>query len=110
MHSCGYISPVIGDLVQMGVDGIDPLQYCNNVPSLKAAYGNKVVFNGGFNSQEILERPGATEEEIRAEVRRCINELAPGGNFSTMCPIIDRQVISIVADEIDAYGRNYYSK
>ena len=110
MHSCGFIRPIVGDLVEMGVDAIDPLQYCNDVPALKALYGGKVVFNGGFNSQEVLERPGASEEEIRAEVRRCIDTLAPGGNYATMCPIIDGHVAGIVADEIERFGRNFYKK
>lgn len=108
MHSCGYIKPVVKHLASMGADAIDPLQYCNDVPELKALYGKQLVFNGGFNSQGILERPGASEEEIRAEVRRCIDALAPGGNFSTMCPIIDTKVAGIVADEISSYGRDFY--
>lgn len=110
MHSCGYIKPTVEHLVDMGADAIDPLQYCNDVIELKEKFGDKIVFNGGFNSQEILEKPNATEEEIRQEVRRTIKALAPGGNFGTMCPIIDRNVAAIVADEISVYGKNFYKR
>lgn len=110
MHTCGYIAPTVEYLVEMGIDAIDPLQYCNNVPKLKDLFGDKIVFSGGFNTQGILEQPGATEDKIRAEVRRCIDELAPGGNFATLCPIIDKKVAAIVSDEISKYGKNYYIK
>ena len=108
MHSCGYIRPFIPELVEMGVDAIDPLQYCNGPEELQREYGGRLFFNGGFRTQDVLERPGATEEEIRAEVRRNIDALAPGVAFGTMAPIIDRRVAAIVADEITAYGRDYY--
>ena len=58
----------------------------------------------------MLERPGATEEEIRAEVRRTIDVMAPGGNFSTAIPIIDPKVIEIFSDEVSKYGKDYYKK
>lgn len=110
MHSCGYIRPFVEDLVELGADAIDPLQYCNEPENLQKLYGDRLFFNGGFQTQAVLERPGASEEEIRAEVRRNIDALAPGGAFGTMCPIIDRRVAAIVADEISAYGAGYYTK
>lgn len=108
MHSCGYIRPTIPELVEMGVDAIQPLQYCNQVGEIKQEYGDKILLSGGFNTQEVLERPGATEEEIRAEVRRAIDELAVNGGYCANVPIIDQQVLSIVIDEIDQYGKTFY--
>lgn len=110
MHTCGFIAPTIEHLVEMGIDAIDPVQYCNDVPKLKAKYGDKIVFSGGFNTQGIIEQPGASEEAIRVEVRRCIDDLAPGGNYSTLCPMIDKKIADIVSDEISKYGKNYYIK
>lgn len=110
MHSCGYIKPTVEHLVEMGADAIDPLQYCNDVEELKEKYGGRILLNGGFHSQDVLEKPGATEEEIRAEVRRNIDALAPGGDFGSMCPIIDNNVAAIVADEIAKYGKDYYKR
>ena len=110
MHSCGYIRPFVPELVEMGADAIDPLQYCNGPEELQREYGDRLFFNGGFRTQDVLERPGATEEEIRAEVRRNLDALAPGGAFGTMAPIIDRRVAAIMADEIASYGADYYTR
>ena len=110
MHSCGYIKPTVGELVEMGVDSIQPLQYCNDVPELKEKYGKQILLSGGFNTQGVLEQPGATEEEIRAEVRRTIDELAPEGGYCALVPIINRNVAAIVIDEVAKYGKDFYKK
>lgn len=108
MHSCGYIKPTIAELVELGVDSIQPLQYCNDVPELKGKYGRQILLSGGFNTQGVLERPGATEEEIRAEVRRTIDTLAPEGGYCALVPIIDDRVRGIVIDEVTRYGKDFY--
>ncbi|MCU6761125.1 methylcobalamin:coenzyme M methyltransferase [uncultured Roseburia sp.] len=109
MHSCGYIEPAIPYLAEMGIDALQPLQFCNDVATIKEKFGSKIVLNGAFDTQGVLERPGASEEEIRREVRRTIDVMAPGGNFSTAVPIIDPRVTAIVSDEIDHYGKAFYS-
>ena len=108
MHSCGYIKPTIGELTEMGIDSIQPLQYCNEVDDIKAAYGDKILLSGGFNTQGVLERPGASEEEIRAEVRRTLDSLAVGGAYCASVPIIDTRVLGIVSDEVTKYGKDFY--
>jgi hypothetical protein len=60
-HSCGYIEPIFEDLVEIGVDAIDPLQAGNkNLKELKEKFGDKITFCGGFDNQGILEAPGVT--------------------------------------------------
>ncbi len=108
MHSCGYIKPTIPELVEMGIDSIQPLQYCNEVDEIKERFGDKILLSGGFNTQEIIERPGASEEEIRAEVRRTLDHLAAGGGYCALMPIIDDRAREIVIHEIDTYGKNFY--
>ena len=111
-----FISPYIKTLCDythelgmfFGVDAVEPLQSCNDVQYLKDTYGSQIVLSGGFDSAGVLERPGAAEEEIRAEIRRCIDAYDKGGNYVTMYPIIDPKVEAIVSDEIDRYGKNYY--
>ena len=80
-HSCGYIEPIFDELVELGIDAIDPLQITNPIRELKDKYQDKVTFVGGYNTQDVFDRPGVTEEEIRAEVARTMEELAPGGSF-----------------------------
>lgn len=108
MHSCGYIRPTIPELVELGIDGIQPLQYCNGVAEIKKEFGDKLLLSGGFQTQEILEWPGASEEEIRGEVRRTLDSLAKGGGYCALAPIIAGQVRAVVMDEVDRYGKNFY--
>lgn len=108
MHSCGYIRPAIPELVEMGIDGIQPLQYCNGVEEIKKEFGDKILLSGGFQTQEILEQPGASEDGIRGEVRRTLDVLAARGGYCALAPIIDDKVRAIVKDEVDRYGRDFY--
>ena len=110
MHSCGYIAPTIPELIEMGIDSIQPLQYCNPVAEIKEKYGDKILLSGAINSQGVLEQPNATEEDIRAEIRRAIDEMAVGGGYVALVPIIDPKVAEIVIDEIATYGANFYKK
>ncbi len=80
-HSCGYIEPIFDELVELGIDAIDPLQITNPIRQLKDKYQDRLTFVGGYDTQNVFDRPGVTEEEIRNEVARTMDELAPGGSF-----------------------------
>ena len=82
-HSCGNVRPIIPDLIEMGVDilnpvhitatGMDPFQ-------LKKDFGNDIVFwGGGIDTQYVL--PSGTVQQIKDDVKRNIDALAPGGGF-----------------------------
>lgn len=56
-HSCGSIFPVIGDLIDLGVDAIHPIQAMAkdmNPEKLKENFGNRVSFCGGIDAQNLL--------------------------------------------------------
>lgn len=80
-HSCGDISAVLGDLVDIGMDVWETVQL-HTLPmtprELKRQYGKHVTFFGGINTQRL---PFAEPQEIRAEVRRVIGELGEGGGY-----------------------------
>ncbi len=82
-HSCGYIKELIPDLIEAGVDILNPLQYNAenmNLIDLKKEFGADLVFWGGaIDTQNIL--PYGTPEEVKEETKRNINILAPGGGF-----------------------------
>ena len=80
-HSCSYIEPIFDQLVELGIDAIDPLQISNPIRQLKDKYQDRVTFVGGYDNQNVYDRPGVTGDEIRAETKRVIKELAPGGSF-----------------------------
>ena len=98
-------------LPEMGADIWNPCQPCNDLARLKRQYAGRICFCGGIDSQFVLNRPGATPEEVRAEVRRRIDEMATGGGYiaapSHSVPY-DPTLIEAMNDEIAAYGRQVY--
>jgi uroporphyrinogen-III decarboxylase len=111
-HSCGKIEAVFGDMVDMGADLWNPCQPCNDLAALKRQYGDQIAFCGGIDSQFVLNRPGATPEEVRSEVRKRIDEMAGGGGYiaapSHSVPY-DPALIEAMHDEIGTYGRRVYA-
>lgn len=82
LHSCGSIADVLNDLLDAGVDVINPVQpRAKGMDSvqLKIRFGERVVFHGGVDEQQVL--PYGTIEEVREEVRQRITAFAPGGGY-----------------------------
>jgi hypothetical protein len=111
-HSCGKIEAVFGDMVEIGADIWNPCQPCNDLAALKKSFSGRISFCGGIDSQFVLDRPGVTPDEVRAEVRKRIDELAQDGGYiagpSHGVPY-DRELIDAMNDEIAVYGRAFYA-
>lgn len=78
-HCCGSIRPVIGDLVDMGVEALNPIQVsaAEMEPSqLKKEFGRHLTFWGGVDTRTVM--PAGTVEDVRNEVKRRIHQMAPG--------------------------------
>jgi uroporphyrinogen decarboxylase len=68
-HSCGYVEPFIPDLMEAGIDVLNPVQpECMNFESLHATYGDVLSFHGTLGTQTTM--PFGTPEEVRAVVHR----------------------------------------
>jgi uroporphyrinogen decarboxylase len=82
-HTCGDCSAFVPDLIEMGVDILNPVQISTkgmDPRALKDRYGNNLVFwGGGIDSQHVL--PFATPETIREEVRHNVEIFKPGGGY-----------------------------
>jgi uroporphyrinogen decarboxylase len=82
-HSCGAIRPVIGDLIEAGVDILNPVQVSAtgmDSAELKREFGKEIVFwGGGVDTQRVL--GSGSPEQVRSDTRRRIEDLAPGGGF-----------------------------
>ena len=79
-HDDGAIRPFLPELVKMGIDILNPIQWvCPGMDriELKQEFGARVCFHGAVENQRIL--PFGTPEEVRAEVRDCIDMLAGDG-------------------------------
>ena len=83
LHTDGAVAPLIPDLIDMGVDAINPVQVSAagmDSKALKKEFGKDITFWGaGCDSQVIL--PFGSPEEVEDEVKRRIDDLAPGGGF-----------------------------
>ena len=77
-HTCGAVRPLIPDLIEIGIDMLDPVQAdaegmsCDEL----AQYRGKIVFHGGISTQHTL--PFGTPAEVAAETRRLMKALGPG--------------------------------
>jgi uroporphyrinogen decarboxylase len=83
LHSCGAIRDIIPDLIEIGVDALNPIQLSASrmdARSLKKEFGDRITFwGGGIDTQKTL--PYGTPEEVRQEVRQNMETLKPGGGF-----------------------------
>lgn len=78
LHSCGDIRPLVPDLVNMGLDCLNPLEVKAGMDpaALKKQYGKELVLHGGINAV-LWDRPA----EIRAEMERVVPLLKEGGGY-----------------------------
>lgn len=77
-HSDGWIEPIIPDLIEVGVDVLEPLQLeTMNPAEIKRKYGDKLSFEGTISIQWTL--PFGTPEDVAKEVKTRIKELGPTG-------------------------------
>jgi uroporphyrinogen decarboxylase len=82
-HSCGATYDLIPDLIELGFDILNPVQISAkgmDTPLLKQDFGKDITFwGGGVDTQWVL--PFGTPDEVVDEVKRRIDDLAPGGGF-----------------------------
>ena len=72
-HSCGNVTAIIGDLIDAGIDVLDPLQpEAMNLAQVAGDFGGKVAFCGGISDQKLAI---LTPAEVRDHVRRTIDTL-----------------------------------
>ena len=80
-HSDGNVVPLIDDLIEIGIDGINPVQpsAMGDLAEVKAQYGDKVTFWGAIDTHRVL--PYGSPADVAAEVRQRIRELGTGGGY-----------------------------
>jgi len=111
-HDDGAIRPFLPDLVEMGIDVLNPVQHtCPGMEreGLKRDFGRRICFHGGIDNQGAL--PFGSEEDVRNEVRRSVDTLASDGTGYILAPCHNIQAVSPVEnilamyDEAFNYGR-----
>lgn len=81
-HCCGSMHPYLKDLIEIGVDIINPVQVSArgmDTKELKNTYGKNLVFWGAIDTQRIM--PYGSVKDVESEVARRIDDLAYGGGY-----------------------------
>ena len=110
-HSCGSVRPLVEDLIDAGIDCLNPIQVSArdmDPLQLKKGFGSRLCFWGGIDTHRVL--PFGTPEDVRREVRRMIDSLGKGGGY-TLASVHNIQAevppenIAAMFDEAREYGR-----
>jgi uroporphyrinogen decarboxylase len=110
-HTCGSVEPLIPDLIECGLDILNPVQpdaWGMDHARLKARFGQKLSFHGGISIQRTL--PFGTPDAVRAEVRERVRTLAPGGGYifctaHNIQPDTPLENVAALFDAYRAFGR-----
>ncbi len=81
-HSCGGVRPIIPDLIEIGVDVLNPIQTLAEgmePEALKREFGAHITLHGGIDTQQLL--PHAAPQTVRDHVRRMIACLGENGGY-----------------------------
>ena len=80
LHSCGNIRSIIPDLIEIGVDVLNPIQpECMDIYELKDTFGDKLTFWGGISTQQTL--PYGTVEDVEKETRKVTEYFSRNGGY-----------------------------
>lgn len=80
LHSCGHVTPIIPDLIEIGVNMLQPIQpESMDLFDLKRRFGRNICLVGGISTQQLL--PYGSPDEIRAHVARCRGDVGAGGGY-----------------------------
>ena len=106
-HSDGAIRRIIPDLIEAGIDLLNPIQWrCKGMEreGLKRDFGNRLVFHGGVDNQQTL--PFGTVEDVRREVIDNIRILGEGGGY-ILAPCHNIQSITPPENIVTMYETGY---
>lgn len=107
-HDDGAIRMFMPDLVEMGIDILNPVQWTcpgMDLEELKMEFGKHLCFHGAIDNQRILSF--ATPEQVRAEVRRCIDILSSDGTGYILAPCHNIQPVSPIENIVAMYDEAY---
>ncbi|MFW6438387.1 MAG: uroporphyrinogen decarboxylase family protein [Armatimonadota bacterium] len=82
-HTCGSVVDLLPHIIETGIDILNPVQVnaagMGDTAMLKREFGDEVTFWGAVDTQHVM--PNGGPEDVRDEVRRRIDDLAPGGGY-----------------------------
>ena len=106
-HADSYLVPIVEDMVELGIQVWQGVLPENDIPALQRQLQGRMVLMGGIGAA--IDRPDATESEVRSYVSQALEAYCPGGHyipsitygmFGTVYPHVD----PLIDDEIDRYN------
>ena len=106
-HADSYLVPIVEDMVELGIQVWQGVLPENDIPALQRQLQGRMVLMGGIGAA--IDRPDATESEVRSYVSQALDAYCPGGHyipcitygmFGTVYPHVD----PLIDDEIDRYN------
>ncbi|HPO52742.1 MAG TPA: uroporphyrinogen decarboxylase family protein, partial [bacterium] len=82
LHSCGSVKIFIPDLIEIGLDILNPVQHTAfemDLRDLKREFGKDICFHGAIDVQKVL--PFGSKKDIENEVKTCIEILGANGGY-----------------------------
>jgi uroporphyrinogen decarboxylase len=112
LHSDGKIDAIIPDLIDIGIDVLNPLQpECMEPGDIKRRFGDRLAFWGGIGTQTTM--PFGAAEEVRQQTRSLINTVGKGGGL-LVAPthLVEPEVpwdniLALVDECVNQYDRGY---
>jgi uroporphyrinogen decarboxylase len=107
-HCCGHVTPLIGDLIEIGIDILEAVQAeCMDIAGLKREFGKDITFWGGVGAQSVLAR--TTPEQVIDGVCHTLRVMSPGGGYiASPCHTLTEEVawtsIEAFHSALGAYG------
>lgn len=108
-HSDGNLYRIIDDLIDTGIRGLHPIEPgAMDLGDVKERYGHRICLLGSVDMRYVL--PFGNEEDVRREVRRCIDEAGKGGGYiltssNSLHADVKPQNIFVMVDEARKYGK-----
>lgn len=103
-HDDGDCRKLLPRLVEMGIEILNPIQWrCGDwdLRALKQEFGDRLCFHGGVDNQITL--PWGSPDDVRAEVRRLLTELAADRTGFIVAPCHNLQAVSSVENILALY-------
>ncbi len=82
-HSCGYVKPLINDLIFAGVEVLNPVQpECMDFAEIHGEFGGRLSFRGAIGTQTTM--PFASAAEVKRRVWQCLDTAGSVGGLVAM--------------------------
>ncbi len=110
-HTCGSVYDLLPDLIETGIDILNPVQVSaakmGDTARLGREFGDDVTFWGAIDTQHVM--PSGSPQDVKDEVRRRIDDLAPGGGYvlntshNIQADVPTENILAMV-EALDEYG------